>query len=75
MSLESVATDDHERFVVEPEATVAVQDRLRGIEIRAGCDHGIEPLFLNLIHVNRRVPRRKHVSTDAVADLGWRVCI
>jgi hypothetical protein len=47
---------DDERFVVEPKPPVFLQHLLCRVEISAVGDDGVEPLILDLIHIDRRVP-------------------
>src|SRR5579883_2506696 len=69
------AARDYERLVVEPQPAVLLQHLLRRLEIRAVLHDRIEPLVLDLIDVDRGVPRGKgRRGADAVGDLrGQRV--
>src|SRR5690348_5928632 len=67
----SVAATRHdEGLIVEPETPVLLQDLLRRLEVRAALDDRIEPLVLDLIDIDRRVPGgEQRRGADAVADL------
>src|SRR6185437_16368043 len=67
----SVAAPRHdEGLIVEPETPVLLQYLLRRLEVRAALHDRIEPLVLDLIDVDRRVPGgEQRRGADAVADL------
>src|SRR5437660_11547975 len=43
---------DDEALVVEPETPVLLQDLRGGLEVATRADHGLEPLVLDLAHVD-----------------------
>lgn len=69
----SPAADD-EGLVVEPQAAMFLQNLLRGIEVCAGGHHRIQPLVLDLIHIDGgfqaankvEVPIRSPISEGSV---------
>src|SRR5580658_610220 len=61
---------DHKGFVVEPKPSVLAQDLLGGLKVSAVCDHGVESLVFNLVHINRGIPgREQRRGSNPIPDL------
>jgi len=50
---------DDERLIIEVQPAVFVQHFLGGFQVSAVADHFFQALVLDLVDVDRRVPRRK----------------